>query len=86
MEHEHSAGIVIFRRQNGRCLYLLLKYPQGHFDFTKGHLEAGESASQAAVREAEEETGIKDLKIVEGFAANVFYYYRNVHKSRKIRR
>lgn len=83
MEHEHSAGIVIFRRQNGRRLYLLLKYPQGHFDFAKGHLQAGESAEQAALRETEEETGIKDLRIVDGFQVNVFYYYRNVHKSRK---
>jgi 8-oxo-dGTP pyrophosphatase MutT (NUDIX family) len=42
---------------------LLIIYRRGKWDLPKGKLEAGESFEQAALREIEEECGIKDLKI-----------------------
>ncbi len=72
---EHSAGIVIFRRHNGKFVFLLLHYNAGHFDFPKGHLEKGESNRDAAVRETLEETGISDVKILEGFKQKLGYYF-----------
>ncbi len=38
---------------------LLVRYRSGDWAFPKGHLEAGESAQQAAVREVQEETGVQ---------------------------
>ena len=65
---------------------MLLNYPQGHWDFVKGHVEEGETDMQAAVREAREETGITDLVFKDGFKRTVKYTFyipggRAVHKS-----
>ena len=36
MIEETSAGIVLFRKENLKNLFLLLHYPSGHWDFVKG--------------------------------------------------
>jgi len=55
----HAAGCVIFNETpNG--LHILLIFDQyGQWTFPKGHLEAGETSAEAAVREVFEETGIQ---------------------------
>ena len=60
---EVSVGAVVYRVENGRRLYLLLHYPSGHFDFAKGHVEAGETEEMTLRRETDEETGIRDLAV-----------------------
>jgi len=67
MKNERSAGAVIFFRNNVGIEYLLLKYPQGHWEFARGHIESGESDIDAARREIFEETGFKDLNIFSNF-------------------
>ncbi len=57
-------------------MYLVLHYEEGHWDLPKGHVEAGESETQTALRELEEETGIKDVEPVFGFRETIEYYYR----------
>lgn len=55
-----SAGVVIARRRGGDWRLLVLR--SGNlWDFPKGLLEEGESAHDAARREATEGTGISDL-------------------------
>ena len=76
MPKEKSAGAIIYTVKNGVPHYLLLHYPSGHWEFAKGHIEEGESAEQAAVREIEEETGLKDLKLVPGFKEYTKYFFR----------
>jgi len=81
MPRENSAGVLIFRKENGKIFYLLLHYPAinrkgGHWEFPKGHIEAGENEETAAKRETEEETGIKDLKIIYGFKEYIKYVFR----------
>ena len=44
------------------------------WDFPKGHIELGESAEQAAVREVEEETGVKG-QILEKVGATEYFYF-----------
>ena len=65
-------------------LYLLLKYPAGHWDLPKGNIEKGELPEQTMVREVREETGIVDVAMVPGFRRVIEYYYkrngRTVHK------
>ncbi|WP_299429777.1 NUDIX domain-containing protein, partial [uncultured Meiothermus sp.] len=50
---------------NAQGEVLLIRDKQGYWCFPKGHLEAGESFSQAAVREVEEETGLKGSVVLE---------------------
>ncbi len=82
MSVEKSAGALVFRKRKDRKEYLLLHYPQGskskkdYWDFPKGHIEEGETRLDAAKREVKEETGIKDLRILEGFKKGIRYFFR----------
>ncbi|AWR86592.1 NUDIX hydrolase [Meiothermus taiwanensis] len=51
-----GAGGVLFNPQGQ---VLLIRDRLGYWCFPKGHLEPGESLEQAALREVEEETGLK---------------------------
>lgn len=54
-----AAGCVVYRYdEGGRPLILLIHDQYGKWTLPKGHLDAGESAEAAAVREVREETGI----------------------------
>jgi 8-oxo-dGTP pyrophosphatase MutT (NUDIX family) len=55
------AGGVVYRRLEGRRQYLLVqaRQPPGVWIFPKGHIEAGESAERAALREVLEEAGVR---------------------------
>jgi bis(5'-nucleosidyl)-tetraphosphatase len=55
-----SCGVVVVRRESGALRYLLLRAYQ-YWDFPKGVMEEGENPLQAAVREVEEETTIRQL-------------------------
>ena len=76
MIEETSAGIVIFRKEGSKKLFLLLHYPSGHWDFVKGKMEKGESTHQTAIREAQEETGITDITFVENFEEWIKYNFK----------
>jgi bis(5'-nucleosidyl)-tetraphosphatase len=76
MIEETSAGIVLFRKENDENLFLLLHYPSGHWDFVKGKMEKNESHTETAVRETREETGITDIKFVEGFEEWIEYNFQ----------
>lgn len=83
MKTEKSAGLVIFKRSRG-IKFLLLEYARRndergehtYWDFPKGHIEEGEDEKSAALREAEEETGLKDLNIINGFRETIEYFFR----------
>lgn len=70
-----SAGGIITRDFNGEKKILVTQH-SGHegWDFPKGHIELGESAEQAAIREVEEETGVK-AKIIEKVGATEYFYW-----------
>ena len=76
MIEETSAGIVLFRKEESKNLFLLLHYPSGHWDFVKGKMEQGESTHQTAIRETKEETGITDITFVENFEEWIQYNFK----------
>ncbi len=84
MRTETSAGIVLFRNISNENEFLLLNYPQGHWDFIKGKMEKNETPRETALRETKEETGISDIEFIDGFEESVEYDLRfnneNIHK------
>jgi 8-oxo-dGTP pyrophosphatase MutT (NUDIX family) len=76
MIDETSAGIVLFRRENDKILFLLLHYPSGHWDFVKGKMEKGETYRETAIRETKEETGISDVNFVDNFEEWIQYNFQ----------
>ncbi|MEW6042780.1 MAG: NUDIX domain-containing protein [Thermoproteota archaeon] len=73
---EKSAGIVLFCQKDGTVQFLLLHYPSGHWDFIKGRIEKDEKLKEAALREAQEETGITDIQFIDGFEEKIQYVYQ----------
>jgi 8-oxo-dGTP pyrophosphatase MutT (NUDIX family) len=74
MLKEYSYGAVIFKMKGEEPLFLLVKSKRSErWGFPKGHIEEGETGIGAAEREIFEETGIKDLRFVEGFTEEDVY-------------
>jgi 8-oxo-dGTP pyrophosphatase MutT (NUDIX family) len=86
--HERSAGVIPFRRDGEHGLqYLVLhsatvRNPRAKWEFPKGGVEPGETTRQAAAREFQEETGLKDWNFVEGFERSLSYTY--IRRGRKV--
>ena len=79
MPMETSCGVVLVNFGS----ILLLQYPQGHWDFPKGHVEDKDSNRMAtAARELAEETGISEIEFVDGFEYRTAYDFR--HKGKRI--
>ena len=76
MIEETSSGVVLFRREDGKILFLLLHYPSGHWDFVKGKMEEGESLHETAIRETNEETGITDIEFLDNFEEWIQYNFQ----------
>jgi 8-oxo-dGTP pyrophosphatase MutT (NUDIX family) len=63
---ETSAGGVVVHRDRTAptARVLLIRDSYRHWGFPKGHLEDGESAEAAAIREVIEETGLVSVRVV----------------------
>ncbi len=68
-----SCGILLFK--NNWKHFLLMKH-KTRWDLPKGHTEPGETHKQCAIREFEEETGIKakDIFIIPEYKFELVYY------------
>lgn len=68
--HVFAAGGIV-ENENKELLFM---FRNGYWDLPKGHWESGESLPFTAKREVREETGIKDLEIID-FVAISFHTY-----------
>jgi 8-oxo-dGTP pyrophosphatase MutT (NUDIX family) len=74
-QQETSAGGVVYRLADGHPLFLLIRDSYQNWGFPKGHLESGERAEEAALREVREETGIENIAL-RGTIETIDWYFR----------
>ena len=80
MLKEKSAGIILYRVDAQEGVQYLLLYLRGdYWNFSKGHIEEGESEAEGAIRELEEETGIKIKAVIDGWRQQTQFFYKEAH-------
>lgn len=67
MIKKKSAGIIVFKKDGQGIRYLLLHHGGDYWNFPKGTQEKGEDDLQTALRELREETGIRNIKVIDSF-------------------
>jgi 8-oxo-dGTP pyrophosphatase MutT (NUDIX family) len=72
MRRIKSCGFLAFTEVDGENQYLIIKSHNGDVGFPKGHVEAGESETDTAVRELKEEAGV-EVEILDGFRRIIEY-------------
>lgn len=75
---EPTAGGVIFRRnlKTKEIEILLIQDAKNRWTIPKGHIEEGETAKETAEREIREETGLKEMKVMNWLGKINFRYRR----------
>lgn len=63
---EKSCGGIVFTIRKEQIFYVIIEEASGFHSLPKGHMEDAESEEQTAIREIEEETGLK-LDLIQGF-------------------
>lgn len=72
MKKEKSCGAVIYKYENNKLFFLIVKHNAGHYSFPKGHVEKDETEEETALREVKEETNL-DIKLIKGFRKKITY-------------
>jgi bis(5'-nucleosidyl)-tetraphosphatase len=82
MSEVKSCGFLIIRG-DPICEFLLMRHAD-RWDLPKGHVDAGETEMQCALRELQEETGISpdDIEVLDGFRFTTQYQVRGKRDGR----
>ncbi len=72
MAYEKSCGSVLYRTQNEFRVLVIKQARNNNWSFPKGHVEAGETEQETAIREVFEEVGIK-VSLIDGFRETINY-------------
>jgi 8-oxo-dGTP pyrophosphatase MutT (NUDIX family) len=84
MTREFSAGGLVIRRMRGRDYVVAVRVKKGTvLALPKGHIEAGETAAEAAEREVREEAGIQG-DLVEKLGDVKYWYARDGERIFKV--
>lgn len=78
--YNRLTSFFVFKRAAGGVVYnekgeVLVMSRFDHYDFPKGHMEAGESPQQTAIREVKEETHINELEIKDNIATTYHIFH-----------
>lgn len=68
MKYEKSCGVIVFKDNK----VLMVRQNSYEWSFTKGHVEAGETEEETALRETKEEANV-DVKIIGDFKKTITY-------------
>jgi len=74
IEKESSVGVILFNPAK-KVLVVFKKWTK-IWEFPQGKIEPGENLMEALKREVEEETGIRNFRIIENFHKRTFYRFR----------
>ena len=79
-QRHKSAGVIVFRRSGGECLFLLVLSrltQRPLWEVPKGGVEKGETVLEAALRELTEETGIpaSEVRLIPDFQRTEDYRF-----------
>jgi len=81
MKRIFSAGGIVVKDFDGEKRVLVTQHSKHKgWDFPKGHIEEGESSKEAAIREVEEETGVR-AEIIEKVGDTKYFYYEEGESS-----
>lgn len=71
------AGCIVFKERDGEILFLIISSSTGkHWVLPKGHIDNGENAATAGIRELEEEAGVVG-QAIEPLPVQEFYKGKN---------
>ncbi len=79
MIKENSAGGIVFRKEKEKIFILMIRDHNDKYTFPKGFIEKGETVKVAALREVEEETGVK-AELIEKLNDLKFFFVRDGEK------
>jgi ADP-ribose pyrophosphatase YjhB (NUDIX family) len=77
--HETTSGGIVFRRnkKTRQLEILLIQDAKNRWTIPKGHVEPNEEPRKTAEREIQEETGLKEMKVMNWLGKVNFRYRRN---------
>jgi len=79
VKREIAAGGAVFKKENGKVLWLIVQPKRSdlskpiHWRLTKGVIEKGEATEKTALREVEEEAGIK-TEVLDKLGKSTYFY------------
>ena len=84
---EIASGFIVYKKTNEGIRFLILYHGHKYWNFPKGKIEKEEESFQTALRETQEETGLKrsDLRISSNFRAKEKFVFKKrgkkIHKT-----
>jgi bis(5'-nucleosidyl)-tetraphosphatase len=83
-DYIRASGVVVYYLQHDEPQFLLIRGRRDRaWGFPKGHLIEGEDLLSGAMRELWEETGIREVTLIPGFAEHITYRVNRAGKSRQ---
>ena len=81
---DSAVGVIpVYKKGKGEFLFCLIQDENGFWGFPKGHQDEGEREETTALRELEEEAGIKEVDLEQQTFRETYVHDRNGEKIEK---